>query len=163
VKPLVWQRGIVDWAKPLPGMKYFACSTTPEGYWAWWLDGTDVRSVEPDEEAAKAAAQADYEARILSALDNNNTGKEVRPDEPRTPGPTSDIGPGDQAVAGAAGPFRASPSDWTEDFAHENGAYMCRCFTCGEQFFGYKRRVTCRVCAKLEPVAGAAQKGDSHE
>ena len=77
VKPLVWQPGIVDWAKPLPGMKYVACSTTPEGYWAWWLDGTDVRSVEPDEEAAKAAAQADYEARILSALDNN-TGKETK-------------------------------------------------------------------------------------
>jgi hypothetical protein len=69
VKPLVWERGIVDWAKPLPGMKYVACSTIPEGYWAWWLDGTDVRSVEPDEESAKAAAQADYEARILSALE----------------------------------------------------------------------------------------------
>ncbi len=33
-----------------------------------------------------------------------------------------------EPVAGAAGPFRASPRDWTEDFAHENGNYMCRCF-----------------------------------
>ena len=77
---------------------------------------------------------------------------------PTTPRP--DIGPGDKSVAGAAGPFRASPSDWTEDFAYENGNYMCRCFTCGEQFFGYKRRVTCRVCAPPDPVAGAAQDGD---
>ena len=60
------------------------------------------------------------------------------------------------AGAGAAGPFHASPRDWTEDFAHENGSYMYRCFTCGSQFFGYKRRVTCRVCAQPEPVAGAA-------
>ncbi len=78
VKPLEWERGIVDWAKPLPGMKYVACSTIPAGSWAWWLDGAEeTRSVEPDEESAKAAAQADYEARILSALDNNPR-KEVK-------------------------------------------------------------------------------------
>jgi hypothetical protein len=75
VKPLVWQRGIVDWAIPMPGMKYVALSATPQGSttsqecWAWWLDGTNVGAGAPDEEAAKAAAQADYEARILSALE----------------------------------------------------------------------------------------------
>jgi Lar family restriction alleviation protein len=38
VKPLEWDKGIVDWARPLPGMKYVACSS--EGRtWAWWLEG----------------------------------------------------------------------------------------------------------------------------
>lgn len=69
VKPLVWERGIVEYAKPLPGMKYVACSTAPHGSWAWWLDGDNTtRTVERDEQHAKAAAQADYEARIRSAL-----------------------------------------------------------------------------------------------
>jgi hypothetical protein len=128
----------------------------PFSFWFIQGDGDDFGptgpKMFPDLEAAKAAAQADYEARILSALDNNNTGKEVMTIEPNgsAEGPR-DTGPGDQAVAGAAGPFRASPRDWTEDFAYENGSYMCRCFTCGEQFFGYKRRVTCRVCAQPSP------------
>ena len=70
VRALVWNRGMIDWAKPLPGMKYVACSTMPKGSWAWWLDGADeTRGVFPDEIAAKAAAQADYTARILAALD----------------------------------------------------------------------------------------------
>jgi hypothetical protein len=70
VKPLVWEKGIVDWAKPLPGMKYVTCSTFPYGCWAWWLDGAEgPRTVERDEAAAKAAAQADYTARILAALE----------------------------------------------------------------------------------------------
>jgi hypothetical protein len=69
VKPLEWQRGIVDYAKPTPGMKYVACSTTPAGSWAWWLDeASETREVHGSEKAAKAAAQADYEARILAAL-----------------------------------------------------------------------------------------------
>lgn len=41
-----------------------------------------------------------------------------------------------------------SPSrDWTEDFADENGNYECRCTDCEETFFGYKRRIVCKVCA----------------
>ncbi|OWV44242.1 hypothetical protein [Mameliella alba] len=68
VKPLVWEKGVVDWARPMPGMKYVACSTTPVGSWAWWIDGSDERGVLPSEQAAKAAAQADYEKRIRSAL-----------------------------------------------------------------------------------------------
>lgn len=69
VKPLVWEDGVVDWAKPMPGMKYVACSTTPKGSWAWWLDGTDKRGVEPSEELAKAAAQADWESRARSNIE----------------------------------------------------------------------------------------------
>ncbi|TPK59067.1 MULTISPECIES: hypothetical protein [unclassified Mesorhizobium] len=43
----------------------------PGGAWGWWNTWTAERypdGVEPTEDAAKAAAQADYEARILSAL-----------------------------------------------------------------------------------------------
>jgi hypothetical protein len=40
-----------------------------------------------------------------------------------------------------------NPGNWPEDFAHENGQYLCRCHDCGENFTGYKRRVTCKVCA----------------
>ena len=39
-----------------------------------------------------------------------------------------------------------SPRDWTEDAAHENGSYVCRCVHCHETFVGYKRRVCCKVC-----------------
>jgi hypothetical protein len=43
--------------------------------------------------------------------------------------------------------------DWEEDFPHENGNYMCNCHKCGKQFFGHKRRVTCKVCAhKIEQL-----------
>ncbi|MFI3904001.1 hypothetical protein [Ochrobactrum sp. S1502_03] len=70
VKALKWTKGVVDIAHPHPGMKYVACSTTPKGSWAWWLDNApETRDVFSSEEAAKAAAQADYEARILSALE----------------------------------------------------------------------------------------------
>lgn len=43
--------------------------------------------------------------------------------------------------------FASNPGDWPEDFAHENGCYRCTCAHCGAAFTGYKRRVTCRVCA----------------
>ncbi|MFC3206823.1 hypothetical protein [Aquamicrobium soli] len=69
VKALEWEPGVVDWAKPLPGMKYVACSTTPAGAWAWWLDDApETRAVFQSEVEAKAAAQADYERRILSQI-----------------------------------------------------------------------------------------------
>ncbi|MDX3986886.1 MAG: hypothetical protein QHC88_16685 [Achromobacter sp.] len=35
---------------------------------------------------------------------------------------------------------------WPEDFAHENGRYMCKCHRCDQIFHGHKRRVTCKVC-----------------
>lgn len=40
---------------------------------------------------------------------------------------------------------------WPEDFAHENGNYTCACCVCGNQFFGHKRRVVCRLCAEDAP------------
>jgi hypothetical protein len=70
VKPLKWERGAVDYARPIPGMKYVACSQSIGGKWAWWLDGDETtRQVRGSELAAKAAAQADYEARILAVLE----------------------------------------------------------------------------------------------
>lgn len=38
--------------------------------------------------------------------------------------------------------------NWTEDFKHENGDYLCKCHQCKNIFRGYKRRVTCKVCAE---------------
>lgn len=70
VKKLAWTKGVVDIAQPMPGMKYVACNTTPKGSWAWWLDNApETRGVFTSEEAAKAAAQADYERRILAAIE----------------------------------------------------------------------------------------------
>lgn len=37
--------------------------------------------------------------------------------------------------------------DYPEDSQHENGNYFCVCLTCHQQFIGYKRRVTCKLCA----------------
>lgn len=72
VKALEWKRGVVDLAKPMPGMKYVACSTTPAGSWAFWLDeAPETRAVFPSEAEAKSAAQADYDARILAALEGD--------------------------------------------------------------------------------------------
>lgn len=42
--------------------------------------------------------------------------------------------------------YAPSDRDWTKDFAHENGNYMCRCVTCKERFTGHKRRVVCKKC-----------------
>lgn len=44
-------------------------------------------------------------------------------------------------------PLTPSPRDWPEDFAHENGNYLCRCVGCHETFHGHKRRYICHVCA----------------
>lgn len=44
--------------------------------------------------------------------------------------------------------WEPSPRDWEEDWAHNNGQYLCRCMWCKLMFMGHKRRVTCRVCAK---------------
>ncbi len=41
---------------------------------------------------------------------------------------------------------KPSDRDWTEDFAHENGNCLRRCYGCNRTFFGHKRRVECKVC-----------------
>jgi hypothetical protein len=43
--------------------------------------------------------------------------------------------------------------DWPEDFSHENGNYQCECLYCKTMFFGHKRRVVCRECAKANEGA----------
>lgn len=40
--------------------------------------------------------------------------------------------------------------DWHSDTSHENGSYVNICHSCGNQFRGHKRRVTCRVCWRAE-------------
>jgi hypothetical protein len=40
-----------------------------------------------------------------------------------------------------------SPKNWKEDYEHENGNYICTCYSCKESFYGHKRRVVCKTCA----------------
>lgn len=42
-----------------------------------------------------------------------------------------------------------SARDWTEDFPHENGNYLCICAICGQRFLGHKRRAACKDCATI--------------
>jgi hypothetical protein len=107
------------------------------------------------EEAVMGAIDA-AQAKLRALID---TGKEVMPDDQTSNSthPRSDTGPGDQAVAGAAGPFRADPEDWTEDYAHEAGINFCECLTCGGQFYGQKGRIKCRVCYSDPLVARTEQ------
>jgi hypothetical protein len=39
-----------------------------------------------------------------------------------------------------------SDKSWKEDYSHENGQYVNKCFECGCFFMGHKRRVACKVC-----------------
>lgn len=39
-----------------------------------------------------------------------------------------------------------SQKNWTEDYKHENGNYICKCYNCKEYFFGHKRRPLCKEC-----------------
>lgn len=76
VKPLVWKGDSIRVTAKGMG-KYYACMRMFHGQkGAGWED--DEGDWHPSLEAAKAAAQADYEARILSAL---TTGKEVMPND----------------------------------------------------------------------------------
>lgn len=48
----------------------------------------------------------------------------------------------------------ASPTNhhnWVEDWPHENGQYMSKCHSCGQNFIGHKRRTQCKVCATAKP------------
>lgn len=46
-------------------------------------------------------------------------------------------------------PLLSNPEcDWPEDFDHENGNYLSKCYACGNYFIGHKRRFTCRKCVK---------------
>jgi len=65
VKPLEWD-GDRHRAKTIVGNYSISKSIIFDG-WLWALDGV-LTEVAPSEDEAKAAAQADYERRILSAL-----------------------------------------------------------------------------------------------
>lgn len=40
-----------------------------------------------------------------------------------------------------------SSRSWIEEDQHlENGCYMCSCLYCRNVFFGYKRRIVCKLC-----------------
>lgn len=43
--------------------------------------------------------------------------------------------------------------DWEEDFKYENGFYQNKCFKCKQLFFGYKRRLYCKICGTERFVA----------
>jgi hypothetical protein len=43
--------------------------------------------------------------------------------------------------------MEASGRNWTEDFSHENGQYLCSCVYCFKYFQGHKRRAVCKLCA----------------
>lgn len=43
------------------------------------------------------------------------------------------------------------PRNWVEDYPHDNGQYMNRCLSCRRIFIGYKRRITCKLCASTQP------------
>ena len=61
-----------------------------------------------------------------------------------TPNPTDK----QDARAPEAIPTPRGWRDWPEDFAHENGQYLGWCEVCGHHFYGHKRRLTCKLCAK---------------
>jgi hypothetical protein len=44
-----------------------------------------------------------------------------------------------------------SPKNWTSDFEHENGKYLCSCIFCRRKFLGHKRRNVCKECDAVEP------------
>jgi hypothetical protein len=45
----------------------------------------------------------------------------------------------------------ATPHDWPEHFAHENGMYQNRCCHCQALFTGHKRSPACRKCYYERP------------
>lgn len=80
VKPLVWDRtnsdGTIHIATAIPG-EYWAWELAGYGYWSWGsLSGREVHG---GLDGAKAAAQADYEKRIRSALRAPDAGERITP------------------------------------------------------------------------------------
>jgi hypothetical protein len=51
--------------------------------------------------------------------------------------------------------------NWVEDYDHENGRYLNPCQTCGKNFMGHKRRITCKMCNAPAPTpAGTEAEGE---
>jgi hypothetical protein len=69
IPELVWESGVVDCAKLSQGGKYVACSTSPPGSWAWWLDcDGQTREVHNSQKSAKAAANAHHRLSVRKAM-----------------------------------------------------------------------------------------------
>lgn len=69
VKPLEWVHRPVFGVWSAASDTYWVWERNGIGYWRrWWPDNAGDVVAEGGQESAKAAAQADYEARILSAL-----------------------------------------------------------------------------------------------
>ena len=67
VKPLQWKptnNGYVSGT----ALGRYAALQVDRGVWGCYLDGSPIGGVQPTDEKAKAAAQRDYEARVLSCL-----------------------------------------------------------------------------------------------
>ena len=72
VKPLVWVSGCRGYAAASQLGEYRVTAGNYTTKWVWETPESDVsgwHGLEDSDDAAKAAAQADYEARIMAALD----------------------------------------------------------------------------------------------
>lgn len=100
VKPLIWVEETDGSGWYAVSMGYqFTIRETARGFRYWCFDASHA-TFYPTIEAAKAAAQADYEARILSAL-TVQLGKEVMPDDQGDTHSRLDTSPGVTAGAQA--------------------------------------------------------------
>ena len=68
VKPLEWCNGYRDWQVKIQTASSGPFYQVRELDGVVWLDADNTQTIYPSVEAAKAAAQADYEARVRSAL-----------------------------------------------------------------------------------------------
>ena len=48
-------------------------------------------------------------------------------------------------------PYDHKKHDKRRDWPDGGSIYMRRCLECGYVFFGYKRRVVCKLCTKAKP------------
>lgn len=65
------------------------------------------------------------------------------------------------AQGGARGGVKFTPHDWQEDFIDtDNGRYECKCVHCGSEFYGHKRRVSCKLCTVAAALAPRAEAGE---
>lgn len=169
VKPLEWREisGFEDrWFADADIGVYSVSDPTGLGRWRWqwhihnpdrdWdvlLDQSnqELARAFPTREDAIAAVEGHRKARILSALDNN-TGKEVMPDAASSARRSSDIGPGDQAVAGAAKFALDRIREWASDNLADGTE---------RDWHGHVgpalARLASTIVAQPEAVAGAAQ------
>lgn len=75
-------------------------------------------------------------------FDDLDDGTQLPAGDPARPGTVLPVGP-ESAI-----PLPRGERDWTADYLDsQGGCYESTCGTCGQQFFGWKGRVECRLCA----------------